>query len=89
MPNTEHFGDVSNLVFKAFPAYSLGSVIFFNSMNDILVEYRDGREGNGLVLSKEDWTIENVSGDVLSLILHFIVWSCMLAAIEGGLGTKI
>jgi hypothetical protein len=89
MPNSEAEGDMLNLILNIFPAYSLGAVIFFNAMGDILYEYRKSTEGNGSEISNRHWDINNTTANVIGLLCHFVIWTLVLIVIEAGLGKKI
>jgi len=85
----ERIGDFLNQFMKLLPPYTLGQSIYFDaSMND-LVEYRDRTLGLGDTLNPEWWRIENVTGDILSLLAHFVFWSVILCLIELGLYSKM
>jgi hypothetical protein len=86
MPQAELAGDICNLAFNIFPAYSLGAVIFFNAMYEILIEFRKSTDGTGEDISKSHWNINNSSANVIALITHFVIWTLVLFAIEAGLG---
>ena len=85
----ERIGDFLNQFMKVLPPYTLGQSIYFDASQGDLVEYRDRTLGEGETLNPEWWRLENVKGDLLSLLMHFVFWSLVLTAIELGLGTKM
>jgi len=54
-----------------------------------LVEFREATRGFGMDLTADVWTLETIGGDLVSLGVHFGVWSLVLIIIETGLAKKL
>jgi hypothetical protein len=74
---------------RIFPSYTLGQSVFYDASMADLREFRNATRGTGEELSEYTWVWENTLGDVISMLLLFIVWVCVLAIIEGGVAGKI
>ena len=54
-----------------------------------LVEFREATLGVGSDLTNDTWTLQTVGGDLLSLGVHFCVWTLLLIIIETGVAKKL
>lgn len=73
---------------KLFPQYTFGQTVWFNSQQKELVEFREATRGTGKGVYLDPWIWQNVLGDCVALISHFVVWSLVVTAIETGLAKK-
>ena len=85
----EHTGDVLNYVFRAFPSYSLGWVIFFEQGGDLMSEWRKRTTGTGGPVDPDEWAWNNNVLDMMMMGVHFVFWFFILFLIEIDLGKRI
>jgi hypothetical protein len=72
------------MIFKVLPPYTLGASIYFDASIKDLVEFRDATLGEGKQLTANPWVLENLYGDMISYMIHFVFWVSVLIAIEMG-----
>jgi hypothetical protein len=85
----EMYGDPINYWMRILPAYTLGSVVYWDTTQPQLEEFRRATVGNGGDLSVEPWTWRNVLGDIMAMLFSFIFWSIILILIENRAFTTI
>jgi hypothetical protein len=74
---TYALGDSFLWILKIIPSFSLTNAIMFKASKEKLLLIRKGT-------AEDDFDIDNLSGDFISLILHSVVWIIVLAIIESG-----
>ena len=62
----------------------LGSTLFCDSTCETLAESRQFGTGTGKQLNPDKWDISNIPSDIISLGVHFLVWTFILILIEKG-----
>ena len=85
----EHWGDLLNYLFRAFPSYSLGNVIFFENGGKLLSDWREMTKGTGDPVDGEEWALENNTFDIIMMGVHFVFWFFILFLIEIDLGKRL
>jgi ATP-binding cassette, subfamily A (ABC1), member 3 len=88
-PSLEILGDHMNIWLRLIPTYCLSQSVYFDSVGEILADFRAQDFGMGPDLSKDTWHAHNIAGDIMFECGHFVVWSCVLALIETGILKKI
>ena len=76
--STRSVGDVLYWVFKVVPSYCLTDGIMFSAVKDALWVLRPELKRNTVL------GVYDLGGDILVMMLHFIVWSFVLVLIELG-----
>ena len=87
IPKTMPAGDVLRWVFTIFPTFCVTHGILFSASGSLLIASRtDMTTSDGVIiprkLPKDIWAWENLKGDAMILILHFVVGLIILTLIE-------
>lgn len=85
----EDVGDLLNYVFKIFPSYSLGGVIYTENGIESLAAFRDATKGTGDSIDTDEWAMTNNSLDITMMGVHFVFWFFILFLIEIDLGKRL
>jgi hypothetical protein len=83
------YGDPIHYWMRILPAYTIGSVIYYDSTFDQLEEFRRTTDGSGGNLPTEPWSWRNVIGDIVAMFFSFLFWSTILVLIENGAFNKV
>lgn len=82
----EFIGDVLTWVLRGIPNFPLANTLYTEAATKDLQDLRkftkEKDSGTAQFGSEDVWSVFNCSGDVLSLIWHFIFWTALIYAIE-------
>lgn len=67
-----------NWMLKVIPSFSLTNTIMFKSSKEKLTAIRTD-------IPEDDFHIDNMGGDFMCLVIHFVVWTLILIILESGL----
>jgi hypothetical protein len=76
--STKYIGDTLNWVFKIIPSFCLTDVVAFQAGRDLFLWQRND------IKNTSDWNIQLSGGNIMFLIIHFVMWSLILVLIECG-----
>jgi hypothetical protein len=77
-------GDTMHAWFKLVPTYLVGSAIYCDRQCDTLSDVRKAPFVDAAETSPDKWAFENMTTDLLLLIVHFFGWILVIMVIEKG-----
>lgn len=78
IPETQSIGDMLLWIFKICPSFCLTNSIMFASSKSRLILFRED-------INNDDFAMENMKGDIMVMMIHFVVWTIVVIVLESGL----
>jgi len=87
IPDTMAYGDIAAWALKLFPAFAISDSILFDAAGDLFETSRDSARMRGYnvwYFDRDPLAMHNVGGDMLALVLHFILGIIVIINYELG-----
>lgn len=84
IPTLMKDGDTMHAWFKLVPTYLVGSAMYCDRQCDTLADVRKNPYVDAPETSADKWAFENMTSDLLLMLVHCIGWCLVIMVIEQG-----